>query len=626
MPMVEVPVTFEVGGPPSLIFEPFEDYDANDYLVQQAVAQGKEYWTTWSNAPGGAEDPFVTDAAAYAGSNSMVIEGTNDAVLLLNETPFTSGMYEMDFYVYIPTGKVGYFNALQLFDGTASEWGMQAFFDAGGVGSVDAGAQGAGAFTYTYDTWHNVHMMVDLDNDNAKMYLNGDMIVEWQWSTASFGTGTLNELHAMNFYAWADGGDPGAHFDNIDITAGGGGGPVMAWTPEEFEFAIPLGGAPETQELYVSNNGSEDLTCNMSITYGVTSNGAGVPSHTNHQYTTTSLPEQFITSDNPGMTDAIVCPADAIFSQPAANFATAYTMDEDAGYSVYQSMTVDGMITGIRFWTISAYFDGAAWAPCDGIDPRPFDIGFWADDNGQPGDNIMIYEDLDLNRVETGEMFAGVYPVYEYTAEFAGVAVAAGDWFSLQSKVGTAVDCWNLALNEPGGLGEAIQFDGAAWTPQDEPLGFCLLGEEVVNWLSIEPMSGTVVPGDEVTFDVTADASVFDGPVDDMYYASIWAASNDPNNEMVEIPVTLEWPESINEGTTKAYVMMFPNPTNDVVNISTNHTISMVKVLNQVGQVVLAQEVSDKSVVVNTRNLDSGVYFVVITSEAGQSTHKLIVQ
>ncbi|MCF8365788.1 MAG: DUF4394 domain-containing protein, partial [Bacteroidales bacterium] len=223
-PSVDVPVTLVVGGgSQTIIFEPFEDYDADDYLVQQAVNQGKEYWTTWSNSPGGAEDPFVSDAFAYAGDNSVVINGTNDAVLLLNDTGFTEGQYDIDFKVLIPNGFNGYFNTLQLFNGASSEWGMQAYFDAGGAGLVDAGGAGAGVFTYTYDTWHTVHLMIDLDADFAEMYFNGEMIVSWMWSGGSFGTGTRNELHAMNFYAWADNGTPGAHFDDIDISTAGSG-------------------------------------------------------------------------------------------------------------------------------------------------------------------------------------------------------------------------------------------------------------------------------------------------------------------------------------------------------------------------------------------------------------------
>ncbi|OYT12423.1 MAG: hypothetical protein B6I19_09820, partial [Bacteroidetes bacterium 4572_114] len=203
------------GGSPSGAWETFEDYTAGDYMVQQANAMGRDYWTTWSNAPGSAEDPMVSNDVAHAGSNSVVIEGTNDAVLLLGDK--TSGKWNVNFYVNIPTGFFGYFNLLQEFAGTNSQWGMQAYFDAGGAGLVDAGGAGAGTFTYSYDEWTFVNMNIDLDEDMAEMYVNGDFVVEWVWSSGSFGTGTLNQLGAMNLYAWAENGTPKAYFDDIDF-------------------------------------------------------------------------------------------------------------------------------------------------------------------------------------------------------------------------------------------------------------------------------------------------------------------------------------------------------------------------------------------------------------------------
>lgn len=199
------------------ITEDFEGYNAGEQLVSQAVGQGIEYWTTWSETPGSTEDPIVSSDVAFSGTNSVLIEGTNDCVLLLGDQ--TQGAFNLEMNVYVPNGFFGYFNVLQAFAGTSSEWGMQAFFDAGGVGSVDAGGEGAGAFTYNYDTWMTVKIFVDLDADFAEMFIDGTSIVTWVWSSGSFGTGTLNQLGAMNFYAWADNGTPKIYFDDINVSA-----------------------------------------------------------------------------------------------------------------------------------------------------------------------------------------------------------------------------------------------------------------------------------------------------------------------------------------------------------------------------------------------------------------------
>ena len=130
--------------------------------------------------PGSAEDPMVSSDHSVSGSKSVLIEGTNDVVLLFND--LVTGAYAIEFNAYIPQGFYGYFNILQDFNGPSSEWGMQAFFDQGGLGTVDAGGQGAGVFTYAYDTWIPVKIDVDLNNDFAELFVNGNSVVTWVWS------------------------------------------------------------------------------------------------------------------------------------------------------------------------------------------------------------------------------------------------------------------------------------------------------------------------------------------------------------------------------------------------------------------------------------------------------------
>jgi len=210
--------TFKMTGgmtPPMNAWETFEDYNAGAQLAQQANAMGRDYWTTWSNAPGSAEDPMVSNDQAHTGSNSVVIEGSNDCVLLFGDK--TEGKYSLNFYTYIPEGFYGYFNMLSIFAGASSEWGMQAYFDAGGVGTVDAGGAGSGAFTYTYNTWHFVEVVVDLDNDLAEMFFNNSSVVQWQWSMGTFGTPGTLALAAANFYAWNANGTPKAFFDDVNF-------------------------------------------------------------------------------------------------------------------------------------------------------------------------------------------------------------------------------------------------------------------------------------------------------------------------------------------------------------------------------------------------------------------------
>lgn len=181
----------------TVFFDDFDGYVAG----QQLACQNPIDWTTWSNLPCDAvEDPYVSSNFAFSGSNSAFTVLNNDVVKQFG--PFTSGKYETKWQLYIPAGKSGYFNTLQLFAGTASSWGMQVFLNANGTGTVDAGGQSTGSFNYTQGSWIPVSVIVDLDMDQAQFYLDGNMVIQWQWTLGALGQGGPLQLNANNFYGY----------------------------------------------------------------------------------------------------------------------------------------------------------------------------------------------------------------------------------------------------------------------------------------------------------------------------------------------------------------------------------------------------------------------------------------
>ncbi|MDA3820098.1 MAG: T9SS type A sorting domain-containing protein [Candidatus Delongbacteria bacterium] len=180
--------------------------DFESYTVDQGIADQDTTgtWTTWGDSPGSAEDPLVTDEAAHGGTQSIVIEGTNDGVLLLND--LTENRYRVEFYLMVPDAYVGYYNILQDFDGGNSTWGMQIFFQ-DGEGSIDGNGAAAATFSYTPGEWMKIQHFVDLDNDWIDFYVDDSLLHAYQWSLGSFGDGGINKLDAFNFYAWDDSGN-----------------------------------------------------------------------------------------------------------------------------------------------------------------------------------------------------------------------------------------------------------------------------------------------------------------------------------------------------------------------------------------------------------------------------------
>lgn len=80
----------------------------------------------------------------------MKVSGSNDGVIKLND--LTSGRYRVEFYMYVPAGKVGYYNVLQDFNGSNSKWGIQIYFQ-NGVGTIDGNGEAAASFNFNHGEW-----------------------------------------------------------------------------------------------------------------------------------------------------------------------------------------------------------------------------------------------------------------------------------------------------------------------------------------------------------------------------------------------------------------------------------------------------------------------------------------
>lgn len=181
--------------PAALFFDNFDSYTAGNLVA----CSNPTFWTTWSNAPCGAEDGEVSSTYAYSGANSAKVI-TNDDLVKDFGTAFTSGKYKISFRAYIPTGKAGYFNTLATFAGSSSDWGVECYFDAGGAGRVLGGSTTAVNFSWPVATWFLVENVVDLDADLGQMYINGTLVHTWQWTLGASGSGAPLTLDANDFF------------------------------------------------------------------------------------------------------------------------------------------------------------------------------------------------------------------------------------------------------------------------------------------------------------------------------------------------------------------------------------------------------------------------------------------
>ncbi len=181
-----------------------DNFDTYTSGAKVANTIGATWWSTWSTAPGGAEDAVFSNAQSVSPANSVYVAGTNDLIFKMSDK--VAGRFELSWQMYVPTTHIGYFNILNDFAGNSSVYGFQAYIYNDSV-YVDAGAAKAAGAQFTKNAWHSIKMIIDLDDDFATFYLDGSEIVSYQWSKGTFGDGTLLKLDAIDFYAW-DGTTP----------------------------------------------------------------------------------------------------------------------------------------------------------------------------------------------------------------------------------------------------------------------------------------------------------------------------------------------------------------------------------------------------------------------------------
>jgi hypothetical protein len=195
----------------------FED-NFDSYTVGSGVVAQNTNWAYWS--AGTPSDANVSSNFASSGANSANINGTA-ADLVLPIGPFTTGKYDVKFKMFLPAGAGGYFNALHTWSGssTAYQWACDVFFDGTGVATWTTGGAQGGAVTVGTDVWFDVQVTADMDNDLGRLYFNGVVANEWQWSlnNANGAAGT-NAIAAFDFYGTNTAGSAGNYYiDDVQV-------------------------------------------------------------------------------------------------------------------------------------------------------------------------------------------------------------------------------------------------------------------------------------------------------------------------------------------------------------------------------------------------------------------------
>lgn len=251
----------------------FDSY-ANNAKVAQTI--GSTWWTTWSNAPGGPEDGIISNAQSVSPPNSIYIAGSNDLVFKCGGK--TTGRYELSWQMFVPTSHIGYFNLLHHFSGNTSKWAFQAYIYNDSI-YVDAGGAKAAGAQFIRNTWHFVKVVVDVDDDFATCFIDGNELISYQWSKGAFGDGTINKLDAINFYAW----------DGTQSPTPNTGGSIKGYYVDDLLYKQVTPPNAPTNLTATVNGADVDLTWTAPnptpINYTLMKNGTVIVNTTNNTYT-----------------------------------------------------------------------------------------------------------------------------------------------------------------------------------------------------------------------------------------------------------------------------------------------------------------------------------------------------
>ncbi len=203
-----------------LYTDDFESYAVGNMI---AASNGTN-WSTWSVDPGGTEDAPISSAYAQSGANSVGLISTSaanggPADLLLKLGNKTTGVYNLTFSLYIPTGKGGYFNLQHHEDVSVAQYAIEVMMPANGSVMATTGATAQNIGTYPHDEWFTVSLDINLGDISSTLTISGNSPYAWASNTSSNVATLNNQIGCLDFFAYGGGTDLGEmYIDDVTYT------------------------------------------------------------------------------------------------------------------------------------------------------------------------------------------------------------------------------------------------------------------------------------------------------------------------------------------------------------------------------------------------------------------------
>lgn len=590
-----------------LVKEDFEGLMPGDKLAEK----GASYWTTWNNKA--SEDATIVE---LKGNKCAHMTHGVDQVLLLGG--YQTGVFNLEFEVYIPEGNGGYLNILHEFAGDNSTWAMQAYFQmkdngegnptmSAGHGSVHAGKAEAGDIPCVYDAWMHFRVNVNADTDEATLYYTTpegteQEICKWQWSKDSFGEAEPGrKLDAMNFYPMNKKSE--YYVDNIMLTR------VGEETAAELKFnkeSVDVSMAKDdiaTVEFTVENTGTSIADYVAWVDYGM--------GEISDRYeVVTYAGEEIAKSSSLGweITEPLTFEIASFFPAETYSGAVAGTQIVQAAYFLGEFKDENGnsvpMIEEGTGLTFRIYGQGKNGTPGEILAEKEV-----------PADSVILdwnVVNLDVPVALTGFDF---YVAVEMTQCVGGCSMVFDGDTTTTSLRGYS----DLFRQGKAPFRTISDFTNGKYYGSWQLAVNCLGDNVKGGWAELKDKEIYLQIGEKKTINVDVISTA-------LQYAQSCEAnlvfSSLASEEDVKLPLSVYvWGENVEEILSNAY-SIYPNPTTGILTVE-GENINYIAVYNSVGQLV--KVVKTQNNVVDMSSYENGVYFFNIVDNKGENTIQRVI-
>jgi hypothetical protein len=592
----------------------FEEFTTGDFVAE---ADETGFWDTWDNMPGSATDAPIVEDQASSPVKSFEVAGSTDLIFKMGDKK--TGKYQFNFNMYVPATFVGYYN-FQHFENPGQEWAFDVFFGAGdgpGNGYMFSCTDST-SFDFMHDTWFSVQNIIDLNNDEAMVYINDVLVHTWPFSCQSQDPAGTLQLGGVDFWAGGpDGGTPMYYVDDVAFIelVPALQEPIMVVTGDNPIFTAMGQWEETTANISVANLGEADLNYEIVVSYPDGTKAPLQKPQVDKIYSKVS-PHDFTIDPTPSTAVSNPSDREVILNYDGDNWNAIGNPNSDFQYVVgakFPAAMVNPYI-GMEILSVEVFINDPP------LETKLQIYGMGNFSTGEPGD--LLYE-------QAFTAIAGEWNTIVLDEPFRldGQDVTVGYWVS--GLGGTFIPGIDEGPNDPNGdwwsfdMGESWGHAAGSGLPYNWNIRAHVDGFGIPHWLTVSPGSGTLSKDEEETIDVMINTANLD-PVP--YQGKLHVRGNDEANGEEVIDVFVDVSVGVNELGEKEYIMVYPNPASDVLRVSSNGDIQHIRMMNSVGQVVFDQVMNTAQTQISVANFESGIYMIQVETQVGTTTQKIIIK